>query len=224
MSSSDKDSFGEFECVDDSSNSSSSSSSSSLSESQNSVKNESSNQQSADELSMANLRLDDQTSLKSTNSQLAADKPASVGDLTDETVFKLDWEARDGLIRLFNGYTRILFGKKIPIDSEGVLMKINASLYQTLIGLPLKLAATSSANVQQANGVTLDLDFKTRSLIIDGLATNQSLASVDGISAESKSTRIKANNDLILKLTKLPVTVIDDSPIDEGKSAAKNAA
>ena len=91
---------------------------------------------------------------------------------------------------------------------------INVNAHQTLIGLPLRSNAASS-DVQHTNEVVLNLDFTTRSFIIDALVMNQSLLASDNVSDENKSTQTKANNNFAFTLMKLPARVEDQSTEDK---------
>lgn len=55
-----------------------------------------------------------------------------------ELVYKLDWSLRDAIIFNLNGYTQLLFGKKLGTVAKKRLLQANADLYQRLISLPLK--------------------------------------------------------------------------------------
>ena len=123
-------------------------------------------------------------------------------------VFKLDWTTRDEIIFNLNRYTALFCGEKIETAGKEKLVYDNTDLYQVLIGLPLKSNASVPVASGQPNKIVLDLDGISRLQIVKTLLANQSLV-VDGesTSEENKSEMVKQNNELVVKLMSLPVSV-----------------
>ena len=87
-------------------------------------------------------------------------------------------------------------------------MNENTALYQVLINLPLKC---NVADGHSLNTVNLDLDFSTGLQIVCTLFFNHNLINCELVSRENKLKMIEQNNELVVRLQKLPVSVVTGS-------------
>ena len=87
-------------------------------------------------------------------------------------------------------------------------MNENTGLYQVLINLPLKC---NVADGHSLNTVNLDLDFSTGLQIVCTLFFNHNLINCELVSRENKLKMIEQNNELVVRLQKLPVSVVTGS-------------
>lgn len=140
-------------------------------------------------------------------------------EVKKQLVFKLDLPTRDEIIVGLNRYTQVLCGEKgEAAPAKDKLMNDNANLYQLLIHLPLKSNTNVQAESRHSNRVTLDLDPGTRSQIVSTLFANHTLlVHVESTSEEKKMKAAKCNNDLVIKLMRLPIS-INTGPADESSA------
>ena len=148
----------------------------------------------------------------------ATNRPTT--ELNKQLIYKLDWSTRDAIIFSLSHYTQMLYGGKTEIAlAKDKLVNGNLSLYQSLLKLPPKSDDDASAEGRGSKRITLDLDSAARSQIINTLLENHSLVlCAKSASEESKMKMIEQNNDLVVKLAKLPFSIsfssADESDLD----------
>lgn len=145
-------------------------------------------------------------------------------EYNQQLVFKLAWSTRNAIMISLIRYTEVLRGVE-KADVKDQLKKINTKLYQVMLDLPLKSDTDAQARSGHSSSVSLDLDFGTKSQIAAAMLANHNLVLYpESASEESKTKMIKKNNDLVIKLIKLPFSVTPN-PADEvalrGKSICR---
>lgn len=129
-------------------------------------------------------------------------------------VYYLEWTKRDDLIFLLNSYSSFILCKS-SYDKEE-LMKRNLDLYQNLTSLSSKSTAKKSrksnnfSNTSALNRPVLELDYDTKSKIINCLSDNQSWTfSSDCFVNDVKLNLVNQNNELVCELLKLPFELLE---------------
>lgn len=139
-----------------------------------------------------------------------------------EPVYQLEWKVRDQIMANLNLYTRLLCAKPDPAEAEEIkeqLLRDNLDLYPTLISLPLK----SSLPAGRSNELVLDFDLSTKLQVIHSLAANHSLVFDCASPAEESQKKIsEQNNDLIVRLIKLPFVVRQSTSTGSADASASN--
>lgn len=165
---------------------------------------------------------------------------ASSADL--DIVYELTWSTRDYLIYSLNRYSQLLFGQALTADARNEIIELNLELLSILLGLPLQLQTPplnqQPSNLQslnsksemptqpefaaESNEIVLDLHWRTRSRLIDSLATNHSLAVLHGqsVASEAKLKLVEQNNELVNILLKLPARMVPDRMDNGAKKSA----
>lgn len=122
-----------------------------------------------------------------------------------QLVFELAWETRDEIICNLNQHTKLLSGLTIKPEAREKLRKANGDLIVVLLNLPLKVDDSKSRRDAPKNELLLDLNWETRSRIVDTLMANHQIALLESNSVvgQFKSKLIHQNNDLSCELLKL---------------------
>ena len=133
----------------------------------------------------------------------------SISKKSTEPVYLLDLNTRDEIVVVLNRYSRLLCGGTTTVQTKEKLMNDNTNLYRALIDLPLKFDASDESH---HSGVALDIESSIRSQIVKTLFANHSLVfGGESVSEERKSKMVEQNNELVARMAKLPIGVIDGS-------------